>query len=162
MARSRIPFWIKVMASVLAIELLGGLGGLVTSQSISGWYTQLEKPAGTPPNWVFAPVWISLYAMIGVSFAIAWQRGFRERWARFGLILFVVQMALNLAWTPLFFGLHNLIAALAVIVLLWVAIVATAVAFSTQSRVAGYLLIPYLIWVTYATYLNVGYWILNR
>lgn len=157
-----IQFPLKVLICVLTIELLGGASGLLTSQSIGGWYADLNKPAGNPPNWVFGPGWTALYAMIGVSFALVWQRGFGGREGRIALTLFLVQMALNLAWTPVFFGLHWMFTALVVILLLWVAILSTIFAFGKRSTAAAGLLVPYLIWVGYASYLNAAYWFLNR
>jgi benzodiazapine receptor len=122
----------------------------------------IRKPAGTPPNWVFGPVWVFLYAMIGVSVAIIWERGANGGEVGKALILFVVQLTLNAVWTLIFFGLHQLLPALVVVGALWVVILVTIIAFLRHSKFAGCLLIPYLIWVTYATYLNAGCWLLNR
>jgi len=144
------------------MELLGGLGAAVTGSQIAGWYAGLNKPPGTPPNWLFGPVWISLYAMVGVAFAIIWHRAEAGPAKRAVMLWFAVQLVLNLAWTPMFFGWHKLLLALVVIVALWVAIVVTIARFRKLQPVAGLLLIPYLLWVSYATYLNAGYWWLNR
>ena len=162
MKSQNIPFLAKIIICILAAELLGSLGGIITSQSVNTWYRTLYQPAGNPPNWVFAPVWAMLYAMIGASFAFVWQQGFTTNTARIGATAFAIQMILNLAWTPIFFGLHQLFAALVVIVLLWLAILVTIMLFSKRSKVAARLLVPYLAWVSFATYLNAGYWWLNR
>jgi tryptophan-rich sensory protein len=152
----------KVVLCFVLAELLGGIGGYVTAGSIGDWYQHLVKPPGTPPNWLFGPVWGVLYAMIGLSFAIVWHGGFGGADGRRALLLFVIQAILNLAWTPTFFGLHQMLVALVVILLLWAAILATIVAFAKRSKIAAYLLVPYLLWVSYASYLNAGYWWLNR
>lgn len=157
-----MPFWTKIILSIVIVEALGGLGAAITSDQIPGWYASLQKPPGTPPNWVFGPVWISLYAMMGAAFAIIWHKADSGSAKRTGMIWFGVQLILNLAWTPVFFGMHQMMAALLVIVCLLIAIVVTIGKFHRLNRIASALLIPYLVWVSYATYLNGGYWFLNR
>ncbi len=157
-----LPFVFKLVISIFLVVALGGAGGIVTSHSVGTWYTQLVRPPGTPPNWIFGPVWTVLYILIGISFALVWHRGLKDREGRIALGLFLVQMALNLAWTPVFFGLHQLFVALVVIVLLWAAILATILAFVKRSQTAAALLVPYFLWVSYATWLNAGFWYLNR
>ena len=139
--------------------ILGGLGSVVTSSSIASWYATLDRPPGTPPNWLFGPVWSVLYILIGVSFALVWHRGMlgKNRLT----FLFFGQLILNLGWSPVFFGAHQITLALVVILLMWVFIVLTIRAFAQVSMPAAWLLIPYLIWVSYATYLNAGYAYLN-
>ena len=124
------------------------------------WYTTLNKPSWTPPGWLFGPVWTALYAMIGVSAWLVWKQHGADaiRWA---LVLWVVQLALNAAWSPVFFGAHRLGAALVVIVAMWLAIAATIVAFWPLHRFAAWLLVPYLAWVSFATALNAAIWRLN-
>lgn len=152
---------LKILISVLVVQVLGGLGGFVTSQNIDSWYSTLNEPPGTPPNSVFAPVWITLYAMIGISFALVWHLGFGEPVARTARTAFIIQMVLNIAWTPVFFGAHQLALALAVIVLLLIMIITTIFLFAKRSRAAALMLVPYALWVSYATYLNAGYLLLN-
>jgi translocator protein len=124
------------------------------------WYASLKKPAWNPPGWVFGPVWTALYTMMAVAVWLVWKRG---GWAaqRPRLTLFLVQLALNAAWTPLFFGLKKPGWAFAEIVLLWLAIGATLLAFRPVSRVAAGLLAPYLAWVSFAAVLNFTLWRLN-
>jgi tryptophan-rich sensory protein len=124
------------------------------------WYASLTKPSWNPPGWVFGPVWTALYAMMAVAAWLVWKRG---GWAaqRRPLALFLGQLALNAAWTPLFFGLHRPGLAFAEIVLLWLAIAATLVTFGPVSRVAAWLLAPYLAWVSFAAGLNFTLWRLN-
>jgi len=147
---------------VLGVVLLGGLGGVLVGGSGGGWYESLRRPVGTPPDWVFGPVWTVLYVMMGISLALLWARGGPARERRVALLWFAVQLALNLAWTPIFFGAQMLGWALVVIVCLWGAIGAAVWAARGVDRVASWLLVPYWIWVSYATYLNAGFWLLDR
>jgi tryptophan-rich sensory protein len=125
------------------------------------WYASIKKPSWNPPNWVFGPVWTILYAMMAASAWLVWKRGgFLEQ--RRPLVVFLLQLALNAAWTPLFFGLHWMGVATVEILLLWVAILATILAFRRASPVAAWLLAPYLAWVTFASSLNFALWSLNR
>ena len=124
------------------------------------WYASLKKPSWNPPNWIFGPVWTALYTMMAVAAWLVWRRGgFVVQ--RKPLTLFLVQLALNAAWTPLFFGLHQPGLAFAEIILLWVAISLTIRAFWPVNRVAAGLLAPYLAWVTFAAGLNFTLWRLN-
>ncbi len=124
------------------------------------WYASLRKPSWNPPGWIFGPVWTALYAMMAVAAWLVWRRGGFAAQRR-PLGWFLAQLALNAAWTPLFFGLHWPGVAFAEIVLLWLAIVATLAAFRRVSRTATLLLVPYLLWVTFATVLNFTLWRLN-
>lgn len=124
------------------------------------WYAGLKKPSWNPPAWVFGPVWTALYTMMAVAAWLVWKRGGFAAQRR-PLALFLVQLALNAAWTPLFFGLHWTGVAFAEIVLLWLAIAATIAAFRPVSRVAAWLLVPYLTWVGFAAVLNFTLWHLN-
>jgi benzodiazapine receptor len=157
-----MPLWVKIVLSVVVVEILGGLGGFITASSIGSWYAALERPPGTPSNAVFGPVWTVLYALLGIAFALIWHRAPAGPAKRRALTAFFIQFALNLAWTPVFFGAHQLAAALGVIVLLIIAIGITIVRFRPLDRVAAGLLVPYLLWVCYATYLNAGFVVLNR
>ena len=133
------------------------LGGLFMPGE---WYASLRKPAWNPPSWVFGPVWTALYTMMAVAAWLVWRHGgFAAR--RRPLILFLVQLALNAAWTPLFFGLQQPGWAFAEIVLLWLAIAATLAAFRPVSPAAAWLLAPYLAWVSFAALLNFSLWRLN-
>ena len=124
------------------------------------WFAALKKPAWNPPGWVFGPVWTALYAMMAVAAWLVWRRGgWKEQ--RKPLLIFLAQLALNAVWTALFFGLHRPGVAFAEIVLLWLAIVATLVAFRPVNRTAAWLLVPYLAWVSFAAVLNGTLWRLN-
>jgi len=151
---------LKLVASVLLSFSAAGVGSLATSTQ-SDWYRELIKPSFNPPGWVFGPVWTVLYILIGVSFFLVWRRGFPGKAGRAALVCFLVQLALNAVWTLLFFGLQSPALALVDIVALLVAIVLTIILFSSISRVAACLLIPYLAWVSFATVLNGAIWRLN-
>jgi benzodiazapine receptor len=133
----------------------------VGSQFSAGqWYERLTKPALTPPSWVFGPVWTLLYTMMGVAAWLVWKRhGFAG--VAQSLWLFLLQLALNVLWSYLFFGLKNPGLAFLDIVVLWLAILATIIAFFRHYRPAGQLLLPYLLWVSFAVYLNLQFWRLN-
>lgn len=126
-----------------------------------GWYDALIKPALNPPSWIFSPVWTVLYIMMALSAFLVWKKGWKRKEVRIALAMFGVQLALNLIWSPLFFGLQNPLLAFVDIVLMLAAIIWTIVLFYKLSRFAAYLLIPYLIWVSFATYLNFSIWWLN-
>jgi tryptophan-rich sensory protein len=147
----------------LAVWLLVSMSaGLIGSRYAPGeWYASLTKPSWTPPSYLFGPVWTALYLMMGVAAWLVWrQHGFTG--AALPLGLFIVQLALNAAWSPLFFGLHRPDIALIDIIALWAAILLTLIAFWRHNAVAGILMFPYLGWVTYAAALNHQLWWLNR
>jgi translocator protein len=146
-----------VSLSAGVIGSLAGAGG----ESMA-WYSTLEKPPFTPPDWVFGPVWTLLYLLMGVAAFLVWQKGLDRGTVRVALIWFLVQLVLNALWSPAFFGLQRIDLALVIIVLLWAAVVVTTYYFLRVSRPAGLLLIPYLSWVSFATILNMSIWWLNR
>ena len=139
---------------------VAAVGGAATASSVGSWYPTLAKPAFNPPNWIFAPVWTALYFMMAVAGWRVWRRDGLRR-ARWALTLFALQLALNLAWSILFFGMRSIGAALIEIVLLLLAILATALAFWKRERAAGMLFIPYAAWVAFAAVLNAAIWRLN-
>ena len=156
-----MKLWLKILLCILVVNLLGGVGAFFTMDSLKDWYASLAKPPGVPPNSVFGPVWTVLYAMMGTSFALVLHRVPSGPSKRAALRTFLAQFLLNLAWTPLFFGAHLTWVALVVIVALWIMILLTILKFRSLDRLAALLLVPYLIWVSYATYLNAGYLVLN-
>lgn len=125
------------------------------------WYQTLDKPAWTPPGWAFPVVWTTLYLLMGTAAWLVWRESNRDKPTRGPLGVFLVQLALNAAWTPIFFGAHRIFPALVVIVALWLAILATILAFRKTSTTASWLLAPYLAWVSLATVLNYEIWRLN-
>ena len=151
-----------VLALFIAVCLgVAGAGGLSTAGSVQQWYPSLQKPAWTPPSWLFGPVWTTLYLMMAFAAWLVWRKR-KEENVKAALGLFVFQLVLNAAWSPLFFGLQNPLAGLLDIVPLWAAILATVIYFRRISAVAAALLVPYLLWVGYATALNAAIWWLNK
>lgn len=153
---------IKLVILILLCLATGWLGSLFTRSSIPNWYAELQKPAFNPPDWVFAPVWTALYIMMALSAFIVAGKGLATPAVKIALIAFVIQLILNALWTPIFFGAHLIFLALLEIILLWLAILFTIVAFYKVSIFAAVLLIPYLLWVTFATVLNGALWLLNK
>lgn len=155
---SRWMSWIVFVAITFGAA---AVGGWFTGTSVKTWYPGLLKPAGTPPSWVFGPVWSILYLLMAIAAWLVWQeRHSHNVWLP--LALFFGQLLLNAAWSLIFFGLPRPGLALIEIVILLTAIVLTAISFSEYSRYAFWLMTPYAIWVGYATYLNFGLWQLNR
>jgi translocator protein len=153
----------KLVGSVLLCEAAGAIGSIYTYDGVRNWYPKLEKPSFTPPGWVFAPVWTVLYAMMGLSLYLGSQRRREEDdglWQA-SQVLFGIQLVLNVLWSYVFFGRRSPGWALVEILFLWVAIVATTWAFSRISRTAGLLLLPYLLWTSFAVFLNHSIWRLN-
>jgi len=125
--------------------------------SIEGWYAGLVRPELSPPNWVFAPVWTTLFLLMGLAAGIIWiKKDYR------GLAVFGLQLVLNIVWSVIFFGLRSPGGAFIEIFFLWLAILATIIVFAKTSKVAAWLLVPYIIWVTFASYLNFMIWSLNQ
>jgi translocator protein len=149
----------KLIAAILVCQLAGAIGSIFTLQSIPTWYASLTKPAFSPPNWVFGPVWILLYALMGVS--AYWIYTSKDKRAKAALCVFGLQLVLNTLWSIAFFGLRSPLYGLALIVLLWLSIVATIVKFHEINKKAGLILIPYIIWVSFALILNLFIWRLN-
>ena len=149
-----------VVATCLAI---GYFSGMATKSSVNTWFPNLIKPSFNPPSWVFAPVWSMLYIMMGIAAGLVWNRiDTNKELVKKALIFFAIQLALNALWSILFFGLHNPMLALIEIVLLWLMIYETYIQFGKIDKIAGYLFIPYLLWVSFASVLNASIWWLNR
>lgn len=153
----RLRVWLALGGWLLLCFGAAAFGGLFMPGE---WYASLKKPSWNPPGWVFGPVWTTLYLMMAVAAWLVWKRGGFPAQRR-ALALFLVQLTLNAAWTPLFFGLHRPGLAFAEILLLWLAIAATLAAFRPVSGVAAWLLVPYLAWVSFAAFLNFTLWRLN-
>jgi len=152
--------WLVLAGFLAASFVVAGIGNIFTSAGMPEWYMSLEKPAFNPPSWVFGPVWTTLYIMMAVAAWLVWRAsGFRG--ATTALTVYFVQLGLNLAWSGIFFGLREPGWALAEIVLLWLAIGATIILFHRHSRVAALMLVPYLLWVSFAAVLNGAIWRLN-
>jgi tryptophan-rich sensory protein len=152
----------KIIIAVLACLTIGVLGSLFTAPSIQGWYAGLIKPSFSPPNWLFGPAWTLLYILMGISVAIVWHKGTKNKNVKEALKLFAVQFTLNAVWSPIFFGARSLFLGLIIIIFMWIFIVKTIIAFKKVDKLASYLLYPYIAWVSFATVLNFSVWILNK
>jgi benzodiazapine receptor len=150
----------KLVASLILCQLAGFLGSLFTTPAIPTWYQTLNKPFFTPPNWIFSPVWISLFLLMGISLFLVWRRQGHPK-VKTAFVLFFVQLILNILWSAAFFGLRSPLLGLIDIVLLWIVILLTTQHFLKVSRMAGFLLLPYLLWVGFAALLNFSLWIFN-
>ena len=153
---------VKLIISIAACEGAGGIGAIFTRNAIPTWYAALKKPALTPPNSVFGPIWITLYLLMGIAVFMVWRQGLSAEGVRIAFTIFWVQLVLNVLWSAIFFGLKSLLGGMMAILLLWIAILVNIIRFFGVSHVAGGLLIPYIIWVSIAANLNVRIWILNR
>lgn len=146
----------------IAIPLLAGaIGSIATSSSVSSWYQTINKPSFNPPNSVFGPVWTALFILMGVSLYIVWSKGLKKKGVKKALSVFGVQLLLNIGWSFMFFGLKSPLLGLIEIVVLWAAILYTILLFHKISKPASYLLIPYILWVSFAAVLNFSIFILN-
>jgi len=157
---------VKLIASLVVCFLAAAIGSVFTMPAISSWYSTLAKPSFAPPNWLFGPAWTTLYILMAISLYIVWVeydgREFRRRDAiKPALMAFGVQLALNAAWSFLFFGLRSPLLGMIGIIALWLAIVVTMVKFWKISKNATWLLVPYILWVSFASILNYAVWQLN-
>jgi len=139
----------------------GVIGSFFTAPSIASWYVTLSKPTFTPPAWVFGPVWTTLFVLMGIAAFLVWKKGWGRVDVKIALGIFIGQLVLNTLWSIIFFGLHAPGAALIEIIFLWFAILGTIVAFAKISKLAAWLLVPYILWVTFAGYLNFSIWQLH-
>lgn len=152
---------VTLVMSILICQCAGFIGSLFTRPSIPTWYATLVKPPFTPPNGVFSPVWITLFLLMGISLFLIWRRGLAESTVRVALGCFGAQLIFNILWSVFFFGFRSPLAGFIDIAVLWVAIALTIFYCLKVSKVAGVLLLPYFIWVSFAAVLNVYIWRLN-
>ena len=175
---------IKLVVSILICEMAGVAGSFFTAPAIEAWYVKLEKPFFSPPNWIFAPVWTILYLLMGISLFLVWKKNWgiiipagepeRKSWNPIStklwrgswreenaILIFALQLVLNILWSVIFFGLKSPSIAFVEILMLWFAILYTIVNFYRISKPAAYLLIPYILWISFASILNFFVWWLN-
>lgn len=152
---------VKFVVAIVITQAAGFIGSAFTIPAIPQWYEALLKPELAPPNSVFAPVWTTLYVLMAIAAFLVWKKGLSRTDVRVALGLFVGQLVLNTLWSIVFFGLRSPGGALVVIAILWLAIIATMVAFAKISKPAVWLLAPYIVWVSFAAYLNYAIWTLN-
>ncbi|MBU4351229.1 tryptophan-rich sensory protein [Candidatus Parcubacteria bacterium] len=152
---------LKLIGAIIGCQLAGLVGSIFTAPAINTWYSQINKPSFNPPNWIFAPVWTILFLLMGISFYLVWNKGLEDNKAKTAVLIFKVQLGLNILWSMLFFGLRQPLLAFIEIIILWGFILMTIIRFYKISRVAAYLLLPYLLWVGFASFLNYSILILN-
>ena len=150
--------YLELALAILLCNLAGFIGSVFTMPSIPTWYAALVKPAFNPPNWIFGPVWTLLYILMGIALYLVWQK---RAGARAAIWLFLVHLVINALWSVVFFGWHEILWAFVVIILLWLMIVALIWMFYKVNKTAAYLLVPYLLWVSFASLLNYALWSLN-
>ncbi len=152
--------WTKLVISIIICEAAGLIGSIFTFSSIPTWYASLVKPSFSPPNWIFGPAWTILYALMGISLYIVWKKGFNKK-TKFAFYLFGAQLILNSLWSIIFFGLRSPLYAFIEIVVLWILILLTIVTFYRISKTSAMLLLPYIVWVSFALILNLSILQLN-
>ena len=151
----------KLIVCVVGCELVGLLGVPFTASAIPTWYAGLHKPFFAPPNWIFGPVWTLLYLLMGISLYLIWKQGLDKKKVKTAVLFFLAQLTLNFIWSPIFFGLRAPMLGLVTIVAMVAVIAMTMKKFYPLSRLAFYLLVPYLLWVSFATVLNAAIVVLN-
>jgi len=153
--------YLKLLFAIIISESAGIVGSFFTIPSVPAWYATLSKPSFNPPAWVFGPVWTTLFVLMGIAAFLIWKKGFNQKGVGIALGIFLGQLILNTLWSVLFFGRHNPGAAFLEIIFLWFAILITIIAFFKISKPAASLLVPYILWVSFAAYLNYSIWMLN-
>lgn len=142
-------------------QMAGVIGSIFTTPAIPTWYANINKPSFRPPNWVFAPVWTILFLLMGIALFLILRKGLKNKNVKIAFFFFIFHLVLNTLWSILFFGLESPFAAFIEIIFLWASILVSIILFLPISRIAGYLLIPYLLWVSFASILNFSIWRLN-
>jgi translocator protein len=151
----------KLILSILIPVAVGAISGFFTNSGVEGWYAVANKPSFNPPNWIFAPVWTTLYILMGIAMYLIWNAAIDEKKKRRALLLYALQLMLNFLWSFIFFEMQQPGAALIEIILMWFSILLTLLAFGKINKAAAGLLVPYLCWVSFAIVLNYEIWSLN-
>jgi len=151
-----------LVISIIICLAAGFIGSLFTTTGPDSWYSSINKPSFNPPGWLFGPVWTFLFILMGISLFLILKQGFSNPAAKTALLIFAAQFILNILWSALFFGMQSPLAAFIEIVILWIFILWTIIAFYPISRPAAYLLIPYILWVSFAAILNFSIYMLNK
>ncbi|MBD3155567.1 MAG: tryptophan-rich sensory protein [Candidatus Aenigmarchaeota archaeon] len=152
--------WVKLVLSIMICQAAGLIGSIFTSQSVNTWYQNIQKPSFNPPSWVFGPVWTTLFLMMGISLYLILIKRMSKK-VKLGIVLFGVQLVLNILWSLFFFGLQDPLLGFIEITILWVFIALTIYQFRKIDKRSSYLLIPYILWVSFAAILNLSIWLLN-
>ena len=158
----KLTIVIKLIVCLAVTFSAAFIGSLFTREAVPDWYANLNKPSFTPPNWLFGPVWTALYLLMALSAFIVWQKGLANSAVRIALTIYLIQLILNALWSVIFFGLKMPWLSFIEILLLWTAIGLTILAFARVSITAAVLLVPYILWVSFAAVLNFAIWLLNR
>jgi translocator protein len=153
---------VKLFVSIVIPVAVGATAGLFTATGVDSWYQTINKPSWNPPSWIFAPVWTSLYVMMGIAFYLVWKSDNSEVLKKTAISLFAVQLILNFFWSFIFFNQQQPGWALVEIIAMWIFILLTIFAFAQVSKPAAWLLVPYISWVSFATVLNYTIWQLNK
>lgn len=156
--------WIKLIIALILPQLAGLIGSLATAQAISTWYVSLNRPNFAPPNWLFAPVWILLFILMGIAFYLIWTKTVKKEEKKLqdrAIRLFLIQLVFNTLWSIIFFGQQLLFLAFLEIIMLWILILLTILQFKKLNQLSAYLMIPYLLWVSFAGILNLAFALLN-
>lgn len=151
---------LKLLVSIILPLSLGAIAGMFTSQSVPEWYATLNRPSFNPPDWIFGPVWTALYVLMGISLFLVWKQDVSKA-RNLAILIFLLQLLLNFAWSFIFFYFNMIGLALVEIVLLWISIVVMLILFYKIKPISSYINIPYLLWVTFASVLNASYYLLN-
>lgn len=153
---------IKLAISLITPQVAGLIGSVFTVSSVTGWYSTIIRPSIAPPNWIFGPVWTTLFVLMGIALFIVWKKEeSQKKKVKTAIYLFACQLILNTLWSIIFFGLQSPGWAFVEIIFLWLAILASIIAFGRISKLAAWLLVPYIAWVSFAAYLNYSIWMLN-
>lgn len=156
----KIKSIVSLILCIALCQAVGGLGAIFTTPEIAGWYATIQKPSFNPPNWIFAPVWTTLFVLMGVSLWLTFKSE-NSSARKAALLAFAIQLVLNSAWSFLFFKMHSLLAGLIEIFFLWLAILFWIVKTYPVSKAGALISIPYLLWVSFASFLNFWIWKLN-
>lgn len=151
----------KLIISILICQAAGFIGSFFTVPSIESWYATINKPSFNPPNWIFAPVWTTLFLLMGIALYRVWNKGIDTKYVKIAITIFGIQLLLNSLWSILFFGMESPLLGLIEIVFLWLAILFSIIYFSKVDKIAAYLLVPYIAWVSFAAILNAAIYMLN-
>jgi tryptophan-rich sensory protein len=152
---------LKLIIAIAIPLLVGGTSGFFTASGVESWYQTINKPSWNPPSWIFGPVWTTLYVMMGISLFLVWKDDAGSGYKKIAIALFVAQLALNFFWSFIFFDQHQIGWALVEIIVLWFFILLTIFAFAKVYKMAAWLLVPYISWVSFASILNYTIWKLN-
>jgi len=152
---------LKLIIAIIIPVAVGAVSGFFTSSEIPGWYQTINKPTWNPPSWLFGPVWTTLYVMMGIALFLVWKSDASQSVKKTAIILFAAQLVLNFFWSFIFFNQHQIGWAVVEIITMWIFILLTIFAFAPISKIAAWLLVPYISWVSFATILNYTIWKLN-